>query len=60
VELADVDQVVSPAKLMSGDEIPVWKAIDAVNNAVSYMNLIFSYFDGLLDGHSVYKVIIEL
>jgi len=59
VELADVDQVVSPAKLMR-KEIPVWKAIDAVNNAVSYMNLIFSYFDGLLDGHSVYKVIIEL
>ena len=54
-----MDQVVSPAKLMS-KEIPVWKAIDAVNNAVSYMNLIFSYFDGLLDGHSVYKVIIEL
>jgi len=57
VELADLDQVL-PAKLLNKNDtpIPVWKAINAVNSAVSYMNYIFSCFDGLIDGHHVYKV----
>ena len=58
VELADLDQVVLPAKLLNNNDttISVSKTIDAINSAVIHMNLIFLCFDRLIDGHSVYKV----
>ena len=57
MELAELDQVL-PAKLLSNKDtsIPASKTIDAINSAVIHMNLIFSCFDRLIDGHPVYKV----
>jgi len=57
VELDELDQVL-PAKLSNnnGTTIPVSKTIDAINSVVIHMNIIFSCFDRLIDGHPVYKV----